>query len=149
MCATKFLTEVVEVCEKNSYCFGVFLDYMDKLLFDRDLDGMSSSLLRCLLLERRLIQAEFYFKHSWGADERAAASGNHDKVSRALDALNQLPSELSPYYYRRPLPLLDDDPFLNYPSEGFREKEDAIPLADQSNLFLYFQLTTMKLYHIL
>ena len=138
MCATKFLTEVVEVCEKNSYCFGVFLDYMDKLLFDRDLDGMSSSLLRCLLLERRLIQAEFYFKHSWGADERAAASFHHhvhqQTLSRAHNALNQLPSELSPYYYRRPLPLLDDDPFLNYPAEDFRKKEDVIPLADQIKL---------------
>ena len=82
-------------------------------------------------MERRLIQAEFYFKHSWGADELAAASGNH-KVFRA--ALNQLPSELSPYYYRRPLPLLDDDPFLNYPSEDFRKKEDAIPLADKIKL---------------
>ena len=133
MCATKFLTEVVEVCEKNSYCFGEFLDYMDEQLWDRGYyDGMSSSLLKCLLLERRLIQAEFYFNHSW-ADERATASGNH-KVSRAHNALNQLPSELSPYYYRRPLPLLDDDPFLNYPSEDFREKEDAIPLADQIKL---------------
>ena len=33
----------------------------------------------------------------------------------AHDVMINLPSELSPLTYRRPLPLPDDDPFLNHP----------------------------------
>ena len=109
--ATKFLTEVMEACEQHSYCFETFMNHMEDVAWDENDYILCRSLLECLLLERRLIQANFYMR-------------GHD----------QLPSALSSYYSGRPLPLLDDDPFLNYPVSNFRKKEEEYAMMDKIKL---------------
>jgi len=117
--ATEFFKEIYDICENNSpHSLQVLFDYMDE-----EIGGFSYGLLECLLCERKQIQAHFYHIHCFGDDgmNRINKKANEEytewdkNMLLAHGALDQIPSELSPYSYRRPLPLPDDDPFLNHP----------------------------------
>jgi len=90
--------------------------------WDED-EWFSDNLLRCLLGERKQIQAHLYHIHCLGDDRIDAIKESPksctdmwaQKMLLAHEVMNSLPSELNPLSYRRPLPLPDDDPFLNHP----------------------------------
>ena len=122
MSATKFLTEVMEVCEKKSP--DSFYEFF--LYIDEELEAwLSEDLLSCLLLERRFIQAHFYSNFCFDFDRISIHSKSDSKFLCAQEVVKALAPELSPLNHGHPLPLLDDDSFLNYPMLGFREKEDV------------------------
>jgi len=124
--ATEFFKEICEVCDKSGPgSLEDFFLYMDEELYDLYDDPdeeFTDALLRCLLAERRKIQAHFYqIMHFLDLDgincikTKAEHSELDKKMLIAHEVMESLPSELNPLSYRRPLPLPDDDPFLNYP----------------------------------
>ena len=133
--ATEFFKEICEVCEKNGpnslENLFAYLDEDEELydLYELD-EEFTGALLSCLLSERRKIQAHFYqIMHFLDVDgiHRIKTKSEHtewdNKMLLAHEVMNSLPSELNPLLYRRPLPLPDDDPFLNYPLQDFNGKD--------------------------
>ena len=144
--ATEFFKEICDVCEKSSGPdslddFFLYLDEDEELyeLYESE-EEFAGALLRCLLAERRKIQAHFYqIMHFLDVDgisrikTKSERSEWDNKMLLAHEVMNSLPSELNPLLYRRPLPLPDDDPFLNYPLQDFNGK-DYIRYADHIKL---------------
>ena len=120
---TEMFTEIYDICENNSpHSLEELFDYMEE-----EVGGFSDEMLESLIWERKQIQAHFYHIHCFGDDEMNRINKQtkeeytewDNKMLLAHEALNQIPSELSPYSYRRPLPLPDDDPFLTHPIQDF------------------------------
>lgn len=132
--ATEFFRDIYDVCENiSTHSLEDFFLYMDEELYDlydNPDEDFTDILLRCLLSEKRQIQAHFYqimhFHDLDGINRIRAKAGRSvldDKMLLAYEVMESLPSELNPLSYCRPLPLPDDDPFLNYPIQDFNGKE--------------------------
>jgi len=120
---TEMFTEIYDICENNSpHSLEELFDYMEE-----EVGGFSDEMLESLIRERKQIQAHFYHIHCFGDDGMNRINKKtkeeytewDNKMLLAHEAMNQIPPELSPYSYRRPLPLPDDDPLLTHPLQDF------------------------------